>query len=148
MSTYYVFKPGFELSAEVEASNSKHARTAFLDYLSRKGLISWKDRQTLRDELKVSRVESGESNASMHLRYSYEEEKPMAEEDEEAPATPEEEISTTAEVPATQAPLDIPGRRSMDKDILSRSPIAQLSRQQGQGLFAGARKLSQMPVRR
>ncbi len=73
MTTYYVFKPGFEITAEVQASNTKHARTAFLDYLSRNNLVNWNERQGLRASLKAVRMDPSEYQTSVQLEYGLEE---------------------------------------------------------------------------
>lgn len=71
MPSYFVMHPRSGTVAEVQnAGNTKHARTALLDYLSRKGTISWKDRQNIRKELKVVRGDTGEIETSVVLDYA------------------------------------------------------------------------------
>ncbi len=70
MPSYYVFKPGLDITAEVgNAYTSKHARTAFLDYLFRNGKITWGERQNLRRELKTARVDPGQYDVTVKLAY-------------------------------------------------------------------------------
>jgi len=69
--SYYVQVPGTDFpTAEVEASSSKHARTAYLDYLSRNGQISWKDRQAWRPKIIAKRMQPGEIKTQVFLDYS------------------------------------------------------------------------------
>lgn len=70
MTTYYVHIPGSEApTAEVEASSTKHARTAYLDYFSRSGIISWQQRQSTRRLVKVNRMQPGEIQTQIKLEY-------------------------------------------------------------------------------
>ncbi len=70
MATYYVFIPNYQFTAEVDASNSKHAKTAYLDYLTRNNMLSWKQRQAVRKNVRLTKVEPGEMQASVHIDYS------------------------------------------------------------------------------
>ena len=72
MSTYYVFIPGKEdMAVEVlDSPDARHARTAFLDYLSRGGKILYSQRGDLRKRLKTIRIQQGESNAPVTLSYA------------------------------------------------------------------------------
>ena len=70
MVTYYVHIPNSEApTAEVEASTTKHARTAYLDYLSRNGIIAWQQRQATRKLVKISRMQPGEIQTQVKLEY-------------------------------------------------------------------------------
>lgn len=68
--SYFVQIPGTDFpTAEVEASSSKHARTAYLDYLSRNEYISWRDRQAWRRKTIAKRVQPGEFKTQVLLDY-------------------------------------------------------------------------------
>lgn len=68
--TYYVEAPGSDFpTAEVEASSTKHARTAYLDYLSRNNLIGWRDRQAWRQKIVTKRMQPGEMRTQVLLDY-------------------------------------------------------------------------------
>lgn len=70
MPTYYVHIPDTEApTAEVEASSTKHARTAYLDYLSRNSIIAWQERQSTRSLIKVSQMQPGEIRTQVQLDY-------------------------------------------------------------------------------
>jgi len=74
MTVYYVHIPGSEApTAEVDASSTKHARTAYLDYLSRNGTIGWRDRQLTRKFIKVNRMQPGEIQTQIKLEYGVKE---------------------------------------------------------------------------
>lgn len=70
MPAYYVHIPDSEApTAEVSASSTKHARTAYLDYLSRNNLIAWSERQSTRSLVRVSRMDPGEIRTQVQLDY-------------------------------------------------------------------------------
>lgn len=70
MPTYYANIPDTEApTAEITASSTKHARTVYLDYLSRNNLISWRDRQATRGLVKVSQMQPGEIRTQVQLDY-------------------------------------------------------------------------------
>ena len=74
MPSYYVHIPNSEApTAEVEASSTKHARTAYLDFLSRGGQIDWRDRQTTRKLIKVNRMDPGGIQTQVKLEYGVKE---------------------------------------------------------------------------
>jgi len=150
MATYYVHIPNSEApTAEVEASSTKHARTAYLDYLSRNGIITWQSRQTVRPLIKASRMNPGETQTQVKLEYSLQE---VPTREVQAPPqqlTPEEEERfeeyntgaaeglTTEErerfasmggdfVPTREYP--IPPAASNKADLFGSSPIVKLSR--------------------
>lgn len=68
--SYFVQVPGTDFpTAEVEASSSKHARTAYLDYLSRNEYIGWRDRQAWRRKTITKRMQPGEFKTQILLDY-------------------------------------------------------------------------------
>jgi hypothetical protein len=72
MSEYYVTHPGIDVTATVEAPSTEKARTTFLDYLERHGIVDRKYRQTLRGNMAAKKV-SGEIRGDIDLHYGYEE---------------------------------------------------------------------------
>jgi len=93
MATYYVHIPGSEApTAEVDASSTRHARTAYLDYLSRSGVITWSNRQATRSLVKVNRMQPGEIQTQVKLEY---EASKSPEQVVEVPPVP---VETTGEV--------------------------------------------------
>jgi len=76
MPTYYVTAPGSQLTAEVDAPDSRHARTTFLDYLSRSRLIPWGARQTVRKQLMTKKIQPGSISTSVQLSYNAKETAP------------------------------------------------------------------------
>lgn len=74
MPDYVVFAPGtgINLVAGVEAPSTKHARTVYLDYLSRNGQVSWNQRQELRKHIKVMKDTEGAMDADIYLDYDME----------------------------------------------------------------------------
>jgi len=73
MPTYLTFIPGFSINAEVDAPDTKHARTTFLDYLQRNNYIGWDQRQIYRKKIKTDRVEPGEVSTTIQLVYDMQE---------------------------------------------------------------------------
>lgn len=67
--TYVVKHPSIDILAEVTAPDSRHARTTFLDYLSRRGLIGWNQRQAVRSGIMTKRVNPGEVQTNVQLKY-------------------------------------------------------------------------------
>lgn len=68
--TYFVFIPGYRITAEVrDAPNTKHARTQFLDYLVHQKRVPWSQRSQIRRRMKVVRSKPGEIPASVVLDY-------------------------------------------------------------------------------
>ena len=148
MRTYYVTIPDSDFpAAEVEASSTKHARTAYLDYLSRSSLISWSERQKVRRKIIASLTEPGEFNTSVQLRYrvgattqgvSLEEEEELEDEElgSEYPISSTEEPVSTPQARPYFRPREgtILGSRQGSPPrspggFLSDSPIARISRQ-------------------
>lgn len=123
MAVYFVLAPQRfpNVIAEVrDAGNSKHARTAFLDYLSRNNLINWSERQNLRKEIMVKRGNPGDMASTVVLEYGQgaPQAKPMLIEEEVR------ETSTQPERTLTPAPIPIVPERPM-------MPIAAAARQIG-----------------
>ena len=86
MVTYYIYIPNSRMpTAEVEATSTRHARTAYLDYLSRNNLIGWGDRQAVRGHIKVNRMQPGEMQTQVKLEYGVGE--PPVQEVEAPPTT-------------------------------------------------------------
>ena len=128
MSTYYVTAPGASITAEVDAPDSRHARTTFLDYLSRSRMIPWGARQTVRKQLMTKKIQPGSIATSVQLSYNTKEPTP-----EVVTAEPEPQ---QIEQPATQQEIVQPqtvavGNETvnpMRRSVLGNSPIANLSR--------------------
>jgi len=108
-TSYYVAIPGTNFpTAEVSASSSKHARTAYLDYLSRNNLVSWKDRQAIRPKIVTKRMQPGEIQTQIFLDYSA---KTIPETEVQVPpqaTTPVEEEIVEEEQPAQAQPVQLP----------------------------------------
>jgi len=151
MSTYYVHVPNTEVpTAEVSASSTKHARTAYLDYLSRSGKIDWRDRQLTRKLVKVNKMSPGEIQTQVKLEYGVKE---VPEQLIEAPADQiglEEQDRPYGSIPMRYEPEPERefepsiGQMEMEEEGYSRtqtpkprrdpyqdSPIAQASRKMG-----------------
>lgn len=146
--TYYVAVPGSDFpTAEVEASSTKHARTAYLDYLSRNNYIGWRDRQTWRQKTVTKRMQPGEMRTQVQLDYDG---KSIAEPEIEVEAPGRGELVDPSRLevvseeqiefdPETTGPLitskgeyreDLPPRQPqrLNPSDLSQSPIAKLSK--------------------
>jgi len=133
--TYYANIPDTEApTAEITASSTKHARTVYLDYLSRNNLISWRDRQATRGLVKVSRMQPGEIRTQVQLDYDM---SPGTETVIEAPTNLEEqrrdviagEPFSDEEYEEYQNTGEVPERIEQSyPDLFSSSPIAKLSR--------------------
>ena len=68
---YFVHIPDSNApTAEVEAPDTRHARTVYLDFLSRKGIIPYSQRGAVRKAIKTNRMEAGEYQTSIRLSYS------------------------------------------------------------------------------
>jgi hypothetical protein len=86
MAVYYVFMPKYiDITAEVDAPDSRHARTAYLDYLSRSGMIQWGERQAARRQIITKRMQPGEIQTDVKLEYGVRE--PAKVEELKAPVT-------------------------------------------------------------
>jgi len=123
MNVYYVKHSELGKDALVHAPSTEKARTAFLDYLERNGMVSRKDRQSWRKGLITDRVEEGETSAEVELWYGYTPSSVRV----EYPSTPaepaiepmsfedEQEVSVssppTAPVEAPPSPPSAPTRR-------------------------------------
>jgi len=74
MAYYYVTHPNMNFSATIEAPSTEKARTTYLDYLERQGMLSRSRRQELRRNMVADRVmDPGEVQADISLSYGYEE---------------------------------------------------------------------------
>jgi hypothetical protein len=78
MSVYYVTHPSIDLTAIVTAPTTEKARTTFLDYLERRGMLSRAKRGFVRGNMVAERLHDPASvTADVELSYGYE---PMPEE--------------------------------------------------------------------
>ena len=147
MAVYYVFMPKYiDVTAEVSAPDSRHARTSFLDYLSRSGMIRWNERQAARRQIITKRMRPGEIQTDIKLEYGIQEppkveelpvpppmqRKPEPREEigvsptyEDLGPTPEEEELYQPEQPQSQPQ---PQPVQPVRDIFGGSPIVELSR--------------------
>ena len=74
MATYFVMIPNTELpTAEVGAPDSRHARTTYLDYLSRNNIIEYSNRGRVRGMIITQKMEPGEMQTDLKLDYRVEE---------------------------------------------------------------------------
>lgn len=137
MPTYFVFRPEMEITAEVNAPDKRHARTAYLDYLARNGMIGWSDRGTVRKTVKAVKAEPGEFEATVILDYGISEpaeEKYLGfpEEPPEAALAMEEE-GEEEEYPGyyEEEGVDEEDWKEEEEELPIRSPIMELSRRVG-----------------
>lgn len=123
---YFVIHPRSGTVAEVKnAGNTKHARTALLDYLSRKGLIGWEDRQGVRSELKVIRGEPGEIQTTIELDYSGAKAEVIP---QGGSGVPQAAPAPAPESQPTPQPRQVPRTGGISVLPSASSPIAQMSR--------------------
>ena len=117
MANYYIFIPGYDVTAEVsDAPDARHARTAFLDYLHRKGLIQYSDRGRIRDNMKTVKAEPGEMEPTVRLDYAggrviSEEEVPVVS------VQPQMEEEEEDYVPRREEPFREPAEPLPDEDL-------------------------------
>ena len=78
-STYYVTLPNSGVTAEVTAYSTRQARTVYLDYLTRSGVVPWRGRTDLRDQIIIDRIDPGQIPTDIQLSYGTQ---PQAEEEE------------------------------------------------------------------
>ncbi len=71
MATYYITSP-VEVKAEVTAPSTRSARTTYLDYLTRNGLLPWGGRGDFRKSILIDRIESGQFPVDVDLDYRLE----------------------------------------------------------------------------
>lgn len=70
MPTYYTFIPTSDTpTGETTAPDARHAKTAYLDYLSRSGLIAYSQRGQIRKVIRATKMEPGEFQTSVQLEY-------------------------------------------------------------------------------
>ncbi len=71
-SVYYVTHPQIGRTAVVYAPSTEKARTTFLDWLERSGLVSRRDRQAFRKDMVAKRLEDPNVPVDVELHYGYE----------------------------------------------------------------------------
>ena len=79
-STYYVTLPNSGVTAEVTANSTRQARTVYLDYLTRSGVVPWRGRTDLRTEIIIDRIDPGQIPTDIQLSYG---QQPVEEEEYE-----------------------------------------------------------------
>ena len=149
MPTYYTFIPNFDVTAEVvDAPDSRHARTAFLDFLTRNRYINYSNRGITRQQIKTARVETGSTQPYVAIQYqtgNVEYVKPSeAEQGDVGSLTPpieQEQIVEPLEqekvVPQEQPVQEQPKQPT---NPFATSPLMQLSKKEGSNLWEGMRK--------
>ena len=75
-TVYYVTHPEIRRTAVVFAPSTAKARTTFLDWLERNGMIRRGDRQAVRRNLIAERMEDSNVPSDVQLYYGYEESPP------------------------------------------------------------------------
>ena len=70
-TVYYVTHPMMDKSAVVYAPSTEKARTTFLDWLERNGLIRRADRQAFRNDMVAQRLDDPNIPADIELHYGY-----------------------------------------------------------------------------
>ena len=74
MSTYYTTHPNLSVTALVDAPTTEKARTTFLDYLERRGLISRADRSYWRKNMIAEHMaDPSDVQTDVELYYGYQE---------------------------------------------------------------------------
>jgi len=68
-NSYYVTLPNSGVTAEVTASSTRQARTVYLDYLTRSGVVPWRGRTDLRDQIIIDRIDPGQIPTDIQLSY-------------------------------------------------------------------------------
>ncbi len=71
MVAYYVTHPAIDRTAVVYAPSTEKARTTFLDWLERNGLMQRRHRQALRRDMVAERLEDPGVPADVELHYGY-----------------------------------------------------------------------------
>jgi len=72
MSVYYVSHPEFALKAKVDAPSTDKARTTYLDYMERTGVVPRTSRQEIRRGIATKRLgDPSEFLADIELDYGY-----------------------------------------------------------------------------
>ena len=72
MTGYYVTHPNLDLTAIVYAPTTEKARTTFLDYLERSGVLARGSRGSFRQNMIAEKLgEPGSVNADIELHYGY-----------------------------------------------------------------------------
>ena len=75
-STYYVTLPNSGVTAEVTSHSTRQARTVYLDYLTRSGVVPWRGRTDLRDQIIIDRIDPGQVPTDVQLAYGQVQETP------------------------------------------------------------------------
>lgn len=119
MATYYVFIPASDMpTAEVTASNTKHARTAYLDYLTRSGQFPYSKRSAMREAIGTERMDPGQYPTDLKLEYGVTE--PLETEIEEV-STPTGPVTTEEyREPDYDIPLANQFHKQMGKEFYGR----------------------------
>ena len=71
MTAYFVMHPYMDKTAVVYAPSTEKARTTFLDWLERNGLIQRRHRQAYRRDMVTKRLEDPNVPADVELHYGY-----------------------------------------------------------------------------
>ena len=73
MPFYYVTHPSLGFTAVIDAPSTEKARTTYLDYLERQGMLLRSRRQELRRNMVADRIiDPGEVQVDVNLSYGYE----------------------------------------------------------------------------
>lgn len=134
MPTYYVWTPDSDVRAEVEAPDTRHARTTYLDYLHRGGIIDYTDRQRVRERVMTKRIQPGAMAGETDVVLDYdmrdggggypqvmEEPLPVSQASEASPSFSQRPPSSTPPTPPTTQPL---GARPHSGNMQSLTPGA------------------------
>jgi len=78
-NSYYVTLPNSGVTAEVTAQSTRQARTVYLDHLTRSGVVPWRGRTDLRDQIIIDRIDPGQIPTDIQL--SYGQQQPIEEEE-------------------------------------------------------------------
>jgi len=78
-NSYYVTLPNSGVTAEVTAQSTRQARTVYLDHLTRSGVVPWRGRTDLRDQIIIDRIDPGQIPTDIQL--SYGQQQPIDEEE-------------------------------------------------------------------
>jgi len=126
MPTYYVISPEVDLRAEIEAPDTRYARTTYLDYLTRGGQLPYSQRQAVRSSIVVSRIESGDFPVDAKLDYDMRDQVTVQGANMDS-ADPNEQYPATVE--ATQRPNGIKAQVPVGTtvSVLPSSPVSSSS---------------------
>ena len=137
MPYYYVTHPNMNFSATIEAPSTEKARTTYLDYLERQGMLSRSRRQELRKNMVADRIiDPGEVMADVTLSYGYQETRfaPMEKEElqlsermVEAPIEPRRKAMYEEEPEEDLGPVEGEYTTGKVEEPRITSPITQIS---------------------